>query len=128
MSVAIICAGLLGLLLFGLGFAVSLQRGRSEAIIGHSSDPIDPLHKLVRAHGNTAEYAPMLALLILVAGQLEPATWVLWLMGVATLSRYLIAVGLMIGSLEKANPLRFLGAVTTYLCGLILAGNAIVSA
>ena len=128
MSVAIICAGLLGVLLFGLGFAVSLQRSKSEAIVGHSSDPIDPLHKLVRAHGNTAEYAPMLALLILVAGQLEPATWVLWLMGVATLGRYLIAAGLLIGSLETANPLRFLGAITTYLSGLILAGNAILSA
>ncbi len=128
MTVAIICTGLLGLLLFGLGFAVSLQRGKSEATIGHSSDPIDPLHKLVRAHGNTAEYAPMLAVLILVAAQLEPATWVLWVMGIATLGRYLIAVGLMMGSLEKANPLRFGGAVLTYLSGLVLAGNAILSA
>jgi hypothetical protein len=128
MAVAIICAGLLGVLLFGLGFAVSLQRGRSNAVIGYSSDPIDPLHKLVRAHGNTAEYAPMLAILILVAGQLEPAVWVLWLMGVATLGRYLIAVGLMMGSLEKANPLRFLGAFLTYVCGIVLAGNAIFSA
>ncbi len=128
MTVAIVCTGLLGLLLFGLGFGVSLTRGRSEVIIGHPSDPTDPLHKIVRAHANTAEYAPLLAILMLVSAQLDPATWILWVMGVVTAARYLIAAGLMVGSLETANPVRFLGALLTYGGGLILAGNAILSA
>jgi uncharacterized membrane protein YecN with MAPEG domain len=128
MTVAIICTGLLGLLLFGLGFAVSLTRGSAKQVIGYPTEPNDKLHKIVRAHGNTAEYAPLLAILMLVSAQLEPATWVLWVMGVGTLARYLIAVGLMIGSLDKANPARFLGAFLTYVCGLALTANVLLSA
>lgn len=128
MTVAIVCTGLLGLLLFGLGFGVSLTRGRSEVTIGHPTDPTDPLHKMVRAHGNTAEYAPLLAVLIIVAARFEPASWVLWVMCIGTACRYLIAGGLLTGSLEKANPFRFVGALGTYVSGLILAGFLIASA
>ncbi len=63
MTIAIICAALLGLLVFGLGFFVSLMRGRTGVNFGYTANPTDPLHKLVRAHGNAAEYAPMLAIL-----------------------------------------------------------------
>ncbi len=61
---ALICVALLGILLFGLGFAASRTRGRTGTASGNSGDPTDTLHKLVRAHGNTSEYAGMLAVLI----------------------------------------------------------------
>ena len=119
MTVALVCTGLLGVLLFGLGFLVSSRR--SDQVIGFPDDPADPLHKAVRAHGNTAEYAPMLAILMIAAASNDPAGWVLWVMVVATLARFLIAVGLLRGSLDKANPLRFVGALGTYAAGLVLA-------
>ena len=97
MTVAIACIGLLGLLLFGLGLAVSLTRGRTDTAAGYSSDPSDRLHKLVRAHGNTTEYAAILAVLMLVAGILLSAT------------------------LDKAHPLRFIGALGTYVAGIGLS-------
>ena len=128
MTVAVICSALLGLLLMGLGFAVSTARGRHEKLIGHSPDPLDPVHKIVRAHGNTAEYAPMLAVLMLLAARFDPADWVLWVMAIGTAARFAIVIGLMIGSLEKPNAFRFAGAALTYLAGIVLSVNILVQA
>ncbi len=122
MTVAIACIGLLGLLLFGLGLAVSLTRGRTDTAAGYSSDPSDRLHKLVRAHGNTTEYAAILAVLMLVAASRSPSTLALWWMGIATASRYLLAAGILLSaSLDKAHPLRFIGALGTYVAGIGLS-------
>ena len=78
MTTALVCISLLGLLVFGLGFGVSTVRGRTQTLTGSSGDPTDSLHKLTRAHGNTTEYAPMLAVLMYAVGSTSPATWVLW--------------------------------------------------
>ena len=128
MTTALVCIALLGLLVFGLGLGVSLTRGRTNTAAGSSGDPADPLHKMIRAHGNTAEYAAMLAVLIFVVGSRSPATWALWCMGIATASRYLIAVGLVLSpTLERPHPLRFLGALGTYLAGFALCAALLLS-
>ena len=107
---------------------MSTVRGRTEKLTGASSDPADPLHKLMRAHGNTTEYAAMLALLIYVLGSMSPATWVLWCMGLATASRYSIALGLILSSsMEQPHPLRFAGALGTYLTGFGLCAALLLS-
>ena len=122
MATAMLCTGLLGLLVFGLGFAVSLTRGKTETIIGTSSDPTDRLYKLVRAHGNATEYAPILAVLMVVLTMGgEPATWVVWVMIAVTASRYVHAAGMITTpDLSKPHPLRFIGALGTYVGGLAL--------
>jgi len=128
MSTALVCVGFLGILVFGLGFAVSMVRGRTNTVAGSSNDPADPLHKLIRAHGNTTEYAAMLALLIFLVGSRSPSNWALWCMGIGTLSRYLIAAGLILSStLEKPHPLRFVGALGTYASGIALCGALLMS-
>lgn len=128
MATAIICTGLLGLLLFGLGLGVSLTRGSTNKTFGYDPDPTDRLYKMIRAHGNTTEYAPMLAVLMLFLGSRDPATWVLWVMWIATVSRYLIAVGIIVSpTLDKPHPLRFVGALGTYLTGLVLSVLAVLS-
>jgi uncharacterized membrane protein YecN with MAPEG domain len=122
MNIAIVCTGLLGLLLFGLGLYVSLMRQSTRVIIGCPDDPADPMHRAVRAHANTAEYAPLLAVLFLWLGAHQPAGWVLVTMGVATASRYLLVAGLLWWpTMAKPNPARFLGALLTYACGLALS-------
>ena len=104
--------------MLALGFAVSMTRGRANVVIGHPDDPTDALHKMVRAHGNTAEYAAMLAILMLAVASQGPATWALWCMGGATLGRYLIAAGIIASpTLEKPHPLRFTGALTPCAAG-----------
>jgi len=122
MTVAVWCTGLLGLLVFGLGLAVSATRGSTGRNFGYMADPTDRLHKLVRAHGNATEYAPMLAVLILYLGAHNPGTWLMWTFAIATICRYLHALGMILSkSLDSADPLRFVGALGTYVTGLILA-------
>src|SRR5215831_12184157 len=108
MHVAIVCTALLGLLLFGLGLAVSMTRGRTGIVAGSSNDPADSLYLLVGAH--------------------NPATWLLWTMIVAVVSRYLIAIGMIAGpTLAKPQPLRFVGALGTYLTGILLCIGAFMT-
>jgi uncharacterized protein len=121
MKVALVCTALLGLLVFGLGLAVSVRRGSTRTNIGHERDPADPLHKLVRAHGNAAEYAPMLAILMLAIAGRGCTMWMVWTFIAATLFRYLHAAGMLLSpSLNRPQPLRFVGALGTYLSGLAL--------
>ena len=127
MNVAIVCTALLGLLVFGLGLAVSLTRGATRTNFGFTPDPTDRLYKRVRAHGNAAEYAPMLAILILMIGARNPAPWIVWTFVAATLFRYLHAAGMLVcPSLDQPHPLRFVGALGTYVTGLVLAVAAFI--
>jgi uncharacterized protein len=129
MHVAVISIALLGLLVFGLGLRVSLMRGSTQTVIGHGTDPTDPLHKMVRAHANASEYAPMLAVLMLIVGSRDPAAWMVWTMVAATVSRYLHAAGMITCvSLAKPHPLRFAGALGTYVFGLALVVAALLVA
>ena len=121
MSTPIICTALLGVLLFGLGLYVSILRQSYRQVIGHDASPVDPLHRAVRAHGNTAEYAPFLGLLFLWFAVRQRPGWIDVAIVVATAARFLLVAGLLWGkSLEKPNPARFLGALLTYLSGLAL--------
>jgi len=67
MTTAIVCTALLEFLLFLLGLGVSAARG-GAATGAYPNDPADPFFKRIRAHGNTAEYAPMMAVLMLLVG------------------------------------------------------------
>ena len=121
MNISLICVALLGLLVIALGFTVSLGRTSSGTNFHYDPDPTDPLYKRVRAHGNAAEYAPILAILILALGMGGPAAWVEWVMMAAVLFRYVHAAGMLAGAtLAEPNPLRFVGAVGTYLGGFVL--------
>ena len=129
MVIATICIGSLGILVFGLGLAVSLTRQSTKTSIGHSHDPADRLHKVVRAHANTCEFAPMLAVLFLVIGWRGPGALVQLLMVLATAARYSIVAGLILTpTLDKPHPLRFAGALGTYICGLLLCLVALLGA
>lgn len=122
MNVAIICTALLGLLLFGLGLNVSMQRRKSRRSIGHEASPVDPLHRAVRAHANTAEYAPFFAVLFLWYAMKPAPTWILAMIVLATVARFALAGALLFGpSLNRPNPARMFGALFTYICGLALA-------
>ena len=121
MSTALICIALLALLLFGLGFYVSLGRTKTVTAAGHSVKPEDMLYKRVRAHANTVEYVPMLAVLIYILGTMNPADWVVWCMILVTACRYLLAFGLLAyPTMAKPNLCRFIGALGTYIFGFAL--------
>lgn len=120
--VALICTAVLGLLLFGLGFAVSGLRFRERRLTGCPDAPTNLLHRVSRAHGNTSEYAPFLAVVFLYLGANQPGMLSLGLMIAATTCRVLLAIGLIAWpSMAKPNPLRFVGALGTYFTGIALS-------
>jgi uncharacterized membrane protein YecN with MAPEG domain len=127
MTIGIACTALLGLLLFGLGLNVSITRRRHAQSIGHDTGATDPVHRAVRAHGNTAEYAPFLGLLFLWHATHAAPLWINAVIIVATAARFLLVAGLLWGGpLNRANPLRAIGALFTYLCGIVLAAALLV--
>ncbi len=128
MNIAIVCTALLGLLLFGLGLNVSLQRRQNRRSVGHELSPADPLHRAVRAHANTAEYAPFFAVLFLWYATRPAPLWIIVTIVVATLARFALAGALLFGpSLNRPNPGRLFGALFTYICGFALAAGLLVT-
>lgn len=129
MNIALLCVAVLGLLVVGLGFGVSMQRRSSRVSIGIPDDPTSGLLKYGRAHANTAEYAPILALMIYILGRTDQPAWVLGIMILATVSRIVFVAGMILpDSLEKPSQMRFLGALGTYLGGLALGITLLVQA
>ncbi|KEQ16229.1 MAPEG family protein [Endozoicomonas numazuensis] len=121
MSIPLLCIALLAILCLALGFNVSIARAKAIVAYGSKDDPTCPLYKAQRAHGNTIEYAPILAILFYVLGQSQSADWVSWTMILVTFCRYLLALGLLLpATMAKPNPMRFIGALGTYMGGLVL--------
>ncbi|MAZ87026.1 MAG: hypothetical protein CL693_05240 [Cellvibrionaceae bacterium] len=116
-----LCIFLLILLCFILAIAVTIARGRLNILAGAPEDPDSSFYQLVRAHGNQIEFVPLLALLMYMLAQSPQPVWVLWCMVLVTGCRYLLAVGMIVPkTLAQPNPLRFIGAVGTYVLGLAL--------
>jgi len=121
MSVPLICVSLLGLLLFVMGFRVSMARAATQTIYGGEENPESTLYKAQRAHGNTMEYVPFLAVMMLALSQSDQPTWVIMSMILATFFRYLIVAGILLpATMAEPNPMRFLGSLGTYISGLAL--------
>jgi uncharacterized membrane protein YecN with MAPEG domain len=125
MTTAIICTAILAALLFALGFHVSLKRGVTGKA-GGSQLPTDPTNRLliaIRAHGNATEYIPTLIVLFLLVGARSPAWVAVPLIIGATLARLVHAYGLLsASSLAVQTKGRLIGAIGTYVFGVVLAG------
>ena len=119
--VALYCTAALGALLFLLGLAVSTFRFRTGTGAGPAAERNSMLNKLIRAHANTAEFAPFLAVIFLYFGWRGPSDLVVNLIISATFCRFLLVIGLVAWpSLGRPNPARFVGALGTYLLGAAL--------
>jgi uncharacterized protein len=130
MTTAVICSAILAALLLLLGANVTRMRALTGKA-GGSQLPQDPTSKLliaVRAHGNAAEYVPVLAVLFLLVGARSPAWLAIPLIIAATLARLLHAYGMLTSrSLASPTKAREIGAGATYVVGLGLATAAIMS-
>jgi uncharacterized membrane protein YecN with MAPEG domain len=110
-----------GLLLFGLGLSIPVMRLAEGTNFGCEANPANRLHKLVRAHANTAEYAPFLAVLFVHLGARSLLTAAESLIVAATACRCLLVLGLIAWhTMTKPNPFRFVEAVGIYGTGLAL--------
>lgn len=127
----IICSALLGLLVFALGFNVSMTRSRTKDIHSSGDDPAGPMMKAVRAHANATEYVGVIIGLFLLTGLMyagrDLGIYMTSLIVGLTLARMLHAVGMLTcTTLAESNPFRFIGALFTYLIGFALTITLIV--
>jgi uncharacterized protein len=121
MNTYLLCSGLLAVLYFMLSFQVSMARGAAKTGIGSGGDLSGPLNKSIRAHGNASEYVPLFIVLFLYFNAVGAPHWVQWVVVAVTVSRILHAIGMFMSrDLNKAQPLRFIGSVGTYVGGITL--------
>ena len=130
LTTAIICTAILAAMLFVLGWNVSRVRGMT-AKAGGPQFPSDPASRLliaIRAHGNAAEYIPVLIVLFLLVGARSPAVVAIPLIIGSTAARVAHAYGLLTApSLAVQTKARLAGAVGTYFLGVGLAVAAAFS-
>ena len=115
--------GLNALLLLVLAYNVGARRGSQNQLQpGDTGDAV--LTRAIRAHGNFAEYAPTVLLLLLVLALFgfEPL-WLHLFGGGFTLGRVIGAVGMMLPT--HPNALRFTGNLVTGLA--LLSGGVAVA-
>lgn len=117
MMISYLCTAFLGLLVFGLGLNVSLNRMKSDDSGREAlKNPKSPLFRARIAHSNACQYCPMFAILILLnQGSLAGIIAI-----AAVISRALHAFGFL-GFTKAPNPFIFAGATGTYLSGLALS-------
>jgi uncharacterized membrane protein YecN with MAPEG domain len=121
------CVAALGILLFGLGAWISISRLRNADYYAGAPSPTSFTTKLSRAHGNTAEFAPFLAVLMIVVSKQNEGAWLEACMIGAVVSRLLVVIGFLSSpTLERMSLPKAAGAVGTYAFGLILSVSVVV--
>lgn len=117
-----ITAGLLLLLQIILAMTVSINRGRLKAPIGDGGNTA--MLRLTRRHANFAENAGIFVggFTLLELSHFYP-TLLISLCSIFVIARLLHAFGLSMENTE--NPLRVLGAMGTYITGLVLGGTLV---
>jgi uncharacterized protein len=129
MKTALVSIALLGVLLFLLSFVVSYYRINTKRGFGGPDDPTAPLNKAIRAHGNTAEYIGIVAVIMLALGLTSPAAWVEWTMIAFVIGRIITAFSFLItSSLDNIFPLKVAGMTLTYSAGVVLSVALLVKA
>ena len=128
-TVPVVCIALMGVLLFLLGANVTRHRVLRGATGNQApSDPADRMYIAQRAHGNASEYVPTLAVLIVVCSVLTDGWWLNTLAIAALAARSLHALGMLTAkTLAGRVPPRDLGAIGTYLTGVLLGVTALVT-
>jgi uncharacterized membrane protein YecN with MAPEG domain len=126
LEIAALYSGLLILILVALAVQVSRLRRTAKVSLGDGGSPA--LHRVIRAHGNAAEYIPAGVACLLFLALLDPVPlWAMHLVGAAlTIGR--VAHGLALSQSDAPSPGRVLGMVLTWLALLAAAAGLIYGA
>lgn len=127
MTTVLLCSAFLVFLYALLSVNVSRIRLR-----GQQSSRVKEaqLTQAVRAHGNAAEYIPLIVALLLYLNQAAPSQLVSVIAVIAALSRALHAAAMLfVPEIHLREKLRFVGALGTYVSlfalGCVLVGQAL---
>lgn len=131
MTITLIAAGIMGLWHLALSWNVVSYRRKSATVDGNSADdPSSMLYRSIRAHGNNAEYTPLLLILLALVeygGAINYAVMVLAAMIVLGRLMHGIGMGYTDGSVMfyrvAGTVLTWTSLLTGSLGTLILAFN-----
>jgi len=112
-------AGILGVMVCGLGFAVVVARIKASKDTDTASQTT--LQRAKRAHGNLTEYAPIFLIILLIAENAElHSTWI-YLMGSAfLLGRLLLIAYFWIKQVFALRVVAFWATILPILAGALL--------
>lgn len=118
----LVCSGVLLILYVALAANVTRLRMKTRTGVGTGDDPSGPLNKAVRAHGNAAEFVPIFVAVFLYFSLTAPGGWIAWVAVIVTVARVCHAAGMLMTSSFSGppHPLRGIGALGTYVGGLLL--------
>ena len=119
MNILVLCSGLMALLYAALSVNVSVTRLRKQK---DSSITEEQLTKAIRAHGNASEYIPLFIASFLFLGISGSSPALAIVAVLATVSRLAHAAGMFrIANVSERHPLRYYGAIGTYVCLFAIA-------
>ena len=101
MATTALYAGLMGLWILYLGFAVIRLRRRHDVSTGDGG--VKPLELAIRAHGNACEYVPIALILMGLAESMGAPTWVLHGLGVMLVAGRLLHGGYFLAGARRLN-------------------------
>ena len=128
MNTLLFCSAALVLLFAVLSFNVSRMRLKRRKFPEITEAAVA---KAIRAHGNAAEYIPLFVALFLYLNstQQSPGFYLAGIAVLATVSRFAHAAGMFrIANVTERHPLRFYGALGTYICLFALGGQLLLRA
>jgi uncharacterized protein len=112
MTITPIYAGLLALLYFVLSYRIITMRGPGGPSLGDGGNPV--LLRRIRAHGNFAEYVPMIVVLIALLELGNAAPWLLHALGITLVIARLLH-GYALSFTQSFTFGRFWGTALTFL-------------
>jgi uncharacterized membrane protein YecN with MAPEG domain len=118
MTVTLIYAGLLSIWFLVLSIRVIQYRGKASINLGDGGDPV--MQRRIRAHGNFAEYVPLILLMMGFLELRHASIYLLHALG-ATLLVARVLHGIALSFTEKWFPGRFVGTALSF--GLLGIGG-----
>lgn len=125
MTITPIYAGLLALLYFVLSYRIITMRGPGGPSLGDGGNPV--LLRRIRAHGNFAEYVPMILLLIALLELGHAAPWLLHTLGITLVIARLLH-GYALSFTASFTFGRFWGTALTFLLLVACGGLCLYQA
>jgi len=123
MTTTALYAGLMGLWMLYLGFAVIRLRRRHDVSTGDGG--VKPLELAIRAHGNACEYIPIALILMALAESMGAPNWVLHVLGGMLVTGRFLHGGYFLAGARRLNVrvagmLLTMGAIGALALGVIV--------
>lgn len=123
-KIAALYAGINILLLLGLAVLTAQTRQRRRVVLGDGGDEV--MQRVIRAHGNAAEYIPAGIAGLILLSIMAPATpaWLIHAAGLSlTAGRIIHAAGMLTGPLNAGRVIGILLSLASY---ALIGGGLIV--